>query len=1099
MKRVSNIDGTGPRMVSLLLSFTVLLVGFSGSQGCSRGSGGRVDGPVSLGELADAQGSNRPVEGRLSGGFVFAPYDRSFAEKPPALRGAAHEPHSESAESADLAPLAAAVFEETMASPSSDALHKMALLNLLKKKVRKAVETLEEAVAISPDNGRLKSDLAAAYIEDGRLRDAPNQYARALALADEAVAADESLLEARFNRALALERLVLMSEARDAWNDYLSRDPSSRWADEVRSRVAALEAPSLRSQWEDAKAGLEAAALGGDAASVQSVVARFPQFARDHASELLGSAWPDAVDSGRAQDADRAVRIVREIGDALSALQGDGLVSDLVSAIHRTAVQDRSPDGIATLADAHRALREGRLSFARREVAVALPPLAQAKAAFERVGDIPGALLAEYEIARCRIVESDYRRALSIVERLRPIAEKRAYLFLTGRLRWVAGYAHSRLRFDVEAMLRDYFLAARYLEATGDLEGRLNVQMLLAQVYEFLGDYENAWTSFHDAMTSMGTLGLTEQRSVVLCELADIPMSAKEPAAARYYLDAAVNLASRADEPTVLTLSLGKRAFLRSRTGDGGGAAEDLARAQETFAGIDDPAFKKRLDVELAIADVDIGSVPPDRAVRRLTEILGTIDASSFRLRIVLCHALRARAYKALGDDERAEADLRASLHEIEYERGRLPSSELRINFFQGAQDLYDEMIAFQVERRGRTDEAFRFAEQSRARALLDDARRGNRMTSASGARVSDSGVSVTAPEQVSRLLPEGTVLVQYSVQSSASYAWVITRSGCSFVRLAIDEFAMRAQCERFRSAVERDDPEVEIARLSTPIFSMLVAPVKALVPPGSTILVVPDKALHLIPFGALVDPETGTYMLRDHAIAICPSASVFAHGVARREALRFKGESRALVVGEPAFDRSLFPNLDSLPASGYEAQRIAGLYDNATILVGARATRAAFLEAAPKATVIHFAGHAIRGVDDQNEPALLMASDPNGDGTPGASLLGAARIRALRLPNATTVVLAACRTAEGRPVGGEGNMSLARAFLSGGAVTVVATMWDVGDGVTARIATALHEELRRGTPAASALRAAILRVLDADSSHAISPSQWAPFVVYGA
>ena len=54
-------------------------------------------------------------------------------------------------------------------------------------------------------------------------------------------AIDGSLLEALFNRALALEALHL-DGARAAWQAYIDRDSASAWAEEARDRLSKLSA-----------------------------------------------------------------------------------------------------------------------------------------------------------------------------------------------------------------------------------------------------------------------------------------------------------------------------------------------------------------------------------------------------------------------------------------------------------------------------------------------------------------------------------------------------------------------------------------------------------------------------------------------------------------------------------------------------------------------------------------------------------------------------------------------------------------------------------------------------------------------------------------
>jgi CHAT domain-containing protein len=101
------------------------------------------------------------------------------------------------------------------------------------------------------------------------------------------------------------------------------------------------------------------------------------------------------------------------------------------------------------------------------------------------------------------------------------------------------------------------------------------------------------------------------------------------------------------------------------------------------------------------------------------------------------------------------------------------------------------------------------------------------------------------------------------------------------------------------------------------------------------------------------------------------------------------------------------------------------------------------------------------------------------------------------RLPlNADLVVLSACRTAAGRASAAEGMQSLARAFLYAGARSVLGTLWDVDDRLTAGVMDRFYEQAARGEPEAEALRRAQLEVMGR-SPYRTAPV-WAAFVMSG-
>jgi tetratricopeptide (TPR) repeat protein len=97
----------------------------------------------------------------------------------------------------------------------------------------KAVVPLEHAVERQPDSVEICNDLGIAYMEsasNGALENAIAQFKRALEL-------NPGYQPARFNLALAYERLGDFSHAREQLSLYLQLDGSSGWAKEVRSKL----------------------------------------------------------------------------------------------------------------------------------------------------------------------------------------------------------------------------------------------------------------------------------------------------------------------------------------------------------------------------------------------------------------------------------------------------------------------------------------------------------------------------------------------------------------------------------------------------------------------------------------------------------------------------------------------------------------------------------------------------------------------------------------------------------------------------------------------------------------------------------------------
>ena len=121
------------------------------------------------------------------------------------------------------------------------------------------------------------------------------------------------------------------------------------------------------------------------------------------------------------------------------------------------------------------------------------------------------------------------------------------------------------------------------------------------------------------------------------------------------------------------------------------------------------------------------------------------------------------------------------------------------------------------------------------------------------------------------------------------------------------------------------------------------------------------------------------------------------------------------------------------------------------------------------------------------------------------SSLLQFADILELK-QNADLVILSACDTGLGTLKRAEGIIGLTRAFLHGGASSVVVSLWQVEDQSTALLMQKFHEHLKNGEDKDKALQQAKLDVMKSQLQlkatgqveSLTSPFFWAPFVLIG-
>jgi CHAT domain-containing protein len=169
----------------------------------------------------------------------------------------------------------------------------------------------------------------------------------------------------------------------------------------------------------------------------------------------------------------------------------------------------------------------------------------------------------------------------------------------------------------------------------------------------------------------------------------------------------------------------------------------------------------------------------------------------------------------------------------------------------------------------------------------------------------------------------------------------------------------------------------------------------------------------------------------------------------------------------------------------------VAGKYPSSTCLLRDAATRAAFIERASAADVLHFAGHAVVNHLNPDESSLLLAGSP-------ADRFTAREIRALPLARTRLVVLSACDTAAGFMTQSQGPLGLSRAFLSAGAQTVVASVWPVDDFASFQLLSRFHDAYKKTGRAEDALREAQLVLSSSNNPQLSDPGRWGAFTVMG-
>jgi CHAT domain-containing protein/Tfp pilus assembly protein PilF len=352
-------------------------------------------------------------------------------------------------------------------------------------------------------------------------------------------------------------------------------------------------------------------------------------------------------------------------------------------------------------------------------------------------------------------------------------------------------------------------------------------------------------------------------------------------------------------------------------------------------------------------------------------------------------------------------------------------------------------------------------------------------------------------------------------------------------------------RAEAFRQALRtpRLSP-IGLSQEARQLYELVIAPLAALLDGVDTLLLAPDGALNLIPFGALIDGK-GHYLVERFAITYLTSG---------RDLLRFSAprgsRGPALVVAAPDYDHSLQGvgsepveggagiagarsrdlgelRFDPLPGTLREAKAVERIL-GAKALTGALATEGA-LKRARRPQVLHVATHGFFLSDQVSPPetragglrpfppggAGLLVSGPAKGENPllraGLAFAGANRrengeedgiltaleMTGLDLWGTKLVVLSACETGLGEVQVGEGVYGLRRALVIAGSESQLASLWKVNDAATQELMAAYYVRLGAGEGRAEALRHTQLEMLRSPVWR--HPYYWASFIPIGA
>jgi CHAT domain-containing protein len=496
-----------------------------------------------------------------------------------------------------------------------------------------------------------------------------------------------------------------------------------------------------------------------------------------------------------------------------------------------------------------------------------------------------------------------------------------------------------------------------------------------------------------------------------------------------------------------------------------------------------------------------------ERAEILFRGILAQLGGRDFRDRYAAGAGL-AQAYLRSGDTARAALAIDTAARALDAWRSTLDERALRVQAYQeqslfGPEERGVPGVIAGLAAAGEIEVAFRVAERRRARELFDALVRARAAAtdSVSSAHASMRALSLAELRTTQAAIPDdSTALLEYVAggHDQATTVFVITRKGARASVLGHLQ-TLDADVTLFTALLEGSaSARIAGRRLEGEVLDPAIA---TLPPSIRRLVIVPDGALHWLPFDALTLPD-GRFVVERFAVSEVPSASV---AVQLWTSPHRPPTSTLLAFGDPQFAvlhrastltgdvyGDAFASNGGLPrlvASADEARHAARYAARSVVLLRADASESR-LKREPLAQygVIHFATHAL--IDESSTTRTALALAPGGG---ESGFIGPDELAALHF-DADLVVLSGCQTAGGKELRGEGLQGLTAPLLAAGVRSVVATRWRIVDREAAVLMDDFYLEMARGRPVADAVQRMKLHAL----TRGAPPGEWAAYTVLG-
>lgn len=379
------------------------------------------------------------------------------------------------------------ILSEAAKNPNNaEAQHAWGLVFLVNKNFDKALEKLNLALKLTPDNAKLHSDIGAVYLEKARLAEADDKGDEfienlefSLRHIDSALELDKNLQEALFNKALLLQKKGLTNQAREAWKKYLEKDSASPWSDEARRQLQKLDLQKSQnlSAAELEKAFLTAFRLTNEIQASQLISQNREIITEKYIPQRLTMSLVEASGDKKKEYLEALVYA----GELEKKYIGDSFAADL--AVFYANVSETNLELMKT---ALALTRDGYKLCVDGQTKEALKKFELARKLFLQAGNIWEAKLSEFFIIYCSIFNIQFKESLPPAEEIINFSRQKNYKWLLSNMLLWQGVAQRKIGLRPQAKI-SYRESLSLAKEIGDSFMLQSINLELAKLSKFVG------------------------------------------------------------------------------------------------------------------------------------------------------------------------------------------------------------------------------------------------------------------------------------------------------------------------------------------------------------------------------------------------------------------------------------------------------------------------------------------------------------------------------------------------------------------------------------------------------------------------------------